>query len=56
LQFLIYPTGNKIAGKWIGFDKNHKIREGDWEWIFVKSKMDKKELEQLRSEETIDEI
>jgi len=51
LQFLISPTGNKMNGKWIGFDRNHRINEGDWEWTLIQNRIDKEFVKQLSSEE-----
>lgn len=31
IQLLIDPTGTKMTGKWLGFDKEFNINTGDWE-------------------------
>jgi len=56
LQFLITPTGNKMNGKWIGFDTKHKVNGGDWEWILTQNKVDKEFIKQLSSEEKEENI
>jgi hypothetical protein len=31
IQLLIDPTGTKMTGRWLGFDKESNINTGDWE-------------------------
>jgi hypothetical protein len=33
IQLLIDPTGTKMTGQWVGFDKESNINTGDWELI-----------------------
>lgn len=30
IQLLIDPTGSRMAGRWLGFDKEYNINAGDW--------------------------
>jgi hypothetical protein len=31
IQLLVDPTGSRMTGRWLGFDKESKINAGDWE-------------------------
>lgn len=31
IQLLIDPTGTRMTGRWLGFDKESNINTGDWE-------------------------
>lgn len=31
IQLLIDPTGRRMTGRWLGFDKESNINSGDWE-------------------------
>lgn len=33
LQLLADPTGNRLAGKWLGFGKDFEINSGPWELV-----------------------
>ncbi|WP_280233334.1 XRE family transcriptional regulator [Nocardia cyriacigeorgica] len=33
VQLLVDPTGNRMAGKWIGFGKDFEINSGPWELV-----------------------
>ena len=34
-----------MKGKWIGFNKDHFVDSGDWEWRLVSDKIDRKTIE-----------
>jgi hypothetical protein len=53
-QFTIAPTGNIMLGKWIGFNTSHIIKEGNWEWSILNTKLSKEKLRKLKSIETIE--
>ena len=35
IQLLIDPTGSKMTGRWLGFDKESNINTGHWEFTRV---------------------
>jgi hypothetical protein len=35
MQLRILPSGREMKGRWIGFDSNADIQEGDWAWTRV---------------------
>jgi hypothetical protein len=35
LQLLAEPTGRRIAGKWVGFGKDHDVNTGPWSLEFL---------------------
>lgn len=34
VQMLLYPTGRRMSGKWVGFGKESIIHSGPWELLF----------------------
>lgn len=34
VQLLVYPTGRRMTGKWVGFGKDSTINSGPWELVF----------------------
>ncbi|HET9253595.1 MAG TPA: helix-turn-helix transcriptional regulator [Pseudonocardiaceae bacterium] len=41
IQLLVDPTGTKMTGRWLGFDKESNINTGDWELIRVSANTSK---------------
>jgi hypothetical protein len=37
LQFLLDPTGHRMAGKWVGFGRDFEINDGPWALELVSS-------------------
>jgi hypothetical protein len=35
VQFLVDPVGRRMSGKWLGFGKNFRINNGEWELTWV---------------------
>jgi hypothetical protein len=44
-QFVLDVHGKNMKGKWIGFNKQHVVDSGDWEWRLVSAKIDKIAIE-----------
>lgn len=43
-QFVLNPKGDKMKGKWVGFDSNHEIQHGDWKWQLISQSTDRKSI------------
>lgn len=41
IQLLIDPTGSKMTGRWLGFDKESNINNGDWELTLISASTSK---------------
>jgi hypothetical protein len=39
-QFVLDVQGKKMSGKWIGFDSQHRVDSGDWEWNLISDRID----------------
>ena len=48
-QFIYILKGNKIKGKWLGFNSKNQINHGDWSMKFIAKKVTKTEKEELIS-------
>ncbi len=44
-QFVLDVHGTSMKGKWIGFNKQHQVDFGDWDWSLVSDKIDRKTIE-----------
>ena len=51
-QFAINSTGDRMEGKWIGFDKRHKINDGPWTWKLLSRKLDRETKLKFLQEES----
>lgn len=47
IQLLIGPTGNRMTGRWLGFDKESNINSGDWELARVAASTSKSVLREF---------
>lgn len=47
IQLLIDPTGRRMTGRWLGFDKESNINTGDWELTRVASSTSKSVLREF---------
>ncbi|MGH3770137.1 MAG: hypothetical protein ACRDRW_01830 [Pseudonocardiaceae bacterium] len=47
IQLLIDPTGRRMAGRWLGFDKESNINTGDWELTRVAASTSKSVLREF---------
>ncbi|MFD3706538.1 multiprotein-bridging factor 1 family protein [Nocardia sp. NPDC058658] len=45
LQLLADPTGNRLAGKWLGFGKDFEINSGPWELVLQNPSTSKATIE-----------
>ncbi|MBF6343267.1 helix-turn-helix transcriptional regulator [Nocardia cyriacigeorgica] len=45
VQLLVDPTGNRMAGKWIGFGKDFEINSGPWELVLQEASTSKSTLD-----------
>jgi len=39
-QFAVCPEGNRMQGKWIGFDSHNNIQSGPWYWELLSKSTD----------------
>jgi hypothetical protein len=46
LQLLLNPDGQAMRGKWIGFDRQHRIQHGDWTWEWLGDSLTDAEVQQ----------
>jgi hypothetical protein len=46
LQFLLDPTGQRLAGRWVGFGKDFDVETGPWEMTLQDSSTSKATLDQ----------
>ena len=46
IQMVVEPTGRRMAGKWVGFGKDHEINTGPWELVFQDASTTKATLDQ----------
>jgi transcriptional regulator with XRE-family HTH domain len=47
IQLLVDPTGSRMTGRWLGFDKESNINTGDWELIRVVASASKSALREF---------
>lgn len=47
IQLLVDPTGSKMTGRWLGFDKESNINTGDWELTRVVASTSKSALREF---------
>ncbi|MGA8519454.1 MAG: hypothetical protein WCC47_24125, partial [Pseudonocardiaceae bacterium] len=47
VQLLIDPTGSRMAGRWLGFDKDSNINTGDWELTLTAASTSKSALREF---------
>jgi transcriptional regulator with XRE-family HTH domain len=47
IQLLVDPTGSRMTGRWLGFDKESEINTGDWELIRVVASTSKNVLREF---------
>lgn len=45
LQFLVEPTGHRMAGKWVGFGKDFEVNTGPWELVLQEVSTSKAAIE-----------
>jgi hypothetical protein len=48
-QFISNNYGNKMIGRWIGYNSTNKVQDGKIEWIYYKNKLCRKEKKRLRN-------
>ena len=49
-QLGILPQNTEIEGKWIGFNKNSHVQEGNWRWKLISRKNNKSEVKRILNE------
>ena len=47
IQLLINPTGTRMTGRWLGFDKESQINTGDWEFTLATASTSKGTLREF---------
>jgi hypothetical protein len=47
IQLLVDPTGSRMTGRWLGFDKESNINTGDWELTRVAASVSKSVLREF---------
>jgi hypothetical protein len=48
IQLLVDPTGSRMTGQWLGFDKEYNINTGNWELARVVASTSKNALREFR--------
>lgn len=47
IQLLVDPTGRRMTGRWLGFDKESNINSGDWELALVSGSASKSAIREF---------
>lgn len=40
-QFVLSPDGKTMEGKWVGFDCQHEVNHGQWQWRLINPRLDR---------------
>lgn len=48
IQLLIAPSGGRMSGRWIGFGKNFRVNNGEWEFTLETRSVSSRSLAQFR--------
>ena len=47
-QFVVNPEGDEMKGLWIGFNTDHKVKHGPWEWKLIDREINRRSRDRAR--------